>query len=414
MAKPYPPGWPGSPTAHCRRSDRETSIVADEPLARPALKLRRVNAPVSYSAAPATDHSRKRQRARRGGRFQLSRCAEWRQRRCHEKRLRVIANGGGSTRHRRQLRRVRADGKPLVVEQIIRPTGLLDPQITIKPLKNQIDDTIEACRQRIEAGERILVTTLTKRTAEDLTDYLRDVGLKVRYLHSDIDTIERVEILRALRAAEFDILVGINLLREGLDLPEVSLVCILDADKEGYLRSQTSLIQTAGRAARHVNGMVILFADTITQSMRKLLEVTEYRRARQIEYNTLHGITPQSVRRAVQESLHTILRGKQVEESVIKETGGDFSLSEVLRELEQEMSAAAASLEYEKAALLRDQILELKNGTGLSKIEPKQRKPVRYSKNGGNSSNGKGPGDPVKRPALNIRRPARNGNKPGA
>ncbi len=177
------------------------------------------------------------------------------------------------------------DGQPLVVEQIIRPTGLLDPQITVRPLKNQIDDTIEACRQRIEAGERILVTTLTKRTAEDLSDYLRDVGLKVRYLHSDIDTIERVEILRALRAAEFDILIGINLLREGLDLPEVSLVCILDADKEGYLRSQTSLIQTAGRAARHVNGHVILFADTVTQSMQKLIDVTEYRRARQIEYN---------------------------------------------------------------------------------------------------------------------------------
>ena len=175
------------------------------------------------------------------------------------------------------------DGQPLIVEQIIRPTGLLDPQITVKPLKNQIDDTIEACRQRIEAGERVLITTLTKRTAEDLTDYMRDVGLKVRYLHSDIDTIERVEILRALRAAEFDILIGINLLREGLDLPEVSLVCILDADKEGYLRSQTSLIQTAGRAARHVNGHVILFADTITMSMKKLLDVTEYRRARQIE-----------------------------------------------------------------------------------------------------------------------------------
>ena len=161
------------------------------------------------------------------------------------------------------------DGQPLIVEQIIRPTGLLDPVISVLPLKNQIDDTIEACRQRIEAGERILVTTLTKRTAEDLTDYLRDVGMRVRYLHSDIDTIERVEILRALRAAEFDILVGINLLREGLDLPEVSLVCILDADKEGYLRSQTSLIQTAGRAARHVNGKVILFADTVTQSMQK-------------------------------------------------------------------------------------------------------------------------------------------------
>ena len=216
---------------------------------------------------------------------------------------------------------VHTPGARLIVEQIIRPTGLLDPQITIRPLKNQIDDTMELCRQRVEKSERVLITTLTKRTAEDLADYLRDVGLKVRYLHSDIDTIERVEILRALRAAEFDILVGINLLREGLDLPEVSLVCILDADKEGYLRSQTSLIQTAGRAARHVNGEVILFADTVTQSMQKLISVTEYRRAKQLEYNTKHGITPRSVQRAVQESLHTILRGREVEESVVREVG---------------------------------------------------------------------------------------------
>src|SRR5216117_4386841 len=199
-------------------------------------------------------------------------------------------------------------GAPLVVEQIIRPTGLLDPRITLKPLNNQIDETIELCRQRVEKGERILVTTLTKRTAEDLADYLRDVGLKVRYLHSDIDAIERVEILRGLSAADFDILVGINLLREGLDLPEVSLVCILDADKEGFLRSQTSLIQTAGRAARHVNGEVVLFADIVTQSMEALMSISEYRRAKQMEYNEKHGITPQTVRRAVQESLYTILR----------------------------------------------------------------------------------------------------------
>ena len=197
----------------------------------------------------------------------------------------------------------------------------------------------------------MLITTLTKRTAEDLSDYLRDVGLKVRYLHSDIDTIERVEILRALRAAEFDILVGINLLREGLDLPEVSLVCILDADKEGYLRSQTSLIQTAGRAARHINGEVVLFADTVTGSMQKLLAITEYRRAKQMEYNEKHGITPRSVQRAVQESLHTILRGRELEESVVRESGGDFNISEVLRELQQEMEIAAANLEYERAAL---------------------------------------------------------------
>ena len=269
-------------------------------------------------------------------------------------------------------------GAPLVVEQIIRPTGLLDPKITLKPLRNQIDETIELCRQRVEKGERVLVTTLTKRTAEDLADYLRDVGLKVRYLHSDIDAIERVEILRGLRAADFDILVGINLLREGLDLPEVSLVCILDADKEGFLRSQTSLIQTAGRAARHINGEVVLFADMITQSMEALMSISEYRRAKQTEYNQTHGITPQTVRRAVQESLHTILRGREVESSVIREAGGDFNLSELLRELEQEMQEASANLEFERAALLRDQIMEVKSDSGLSKIEPKRRA-IRYS-----------------------------------
>jgi excinuclease ABC subunit B len=272
---------------------------------------------------------------------------------------------------------VHTPGAALVVEQIIRPTGLLDPRIHIRPLKGQIDETIEQCRQRVERGERVLITTLTKRTAEDLSDYLRDVGLKVRYLHSDIDTIERVEILRALRAAEFDILVGINLLREGLDLPEVSLVCILDADKEGYLRSQTSLIQTAGRAARHVNGEVFLFADHVTRSMQALLDISDYRRTRQVEYNEQHGITPRSVQRAVQESLHTILKGREVESSVVRETGADLSLTDLLRELEEEMMRAAQQLEYEKAALLRDQIAELKAGTGIDRIEPR-RDPVRY------------------------------------
>ncbi len=277
---------------------------------------------------------------------------------------------------------VHTPGAPLVVEQIIRPTGLLDPKITLKPLKNQIDETIELCRQRVEKSERVLVTTLTKRTAEDLADYLRDVGLKVRYLHSDIDTIERVEILRGLRAADFDILVGINLLREGLDLPEVSLVCILDADKEGFLRSQTSLIQTAGRAARHVNGEVVLFADTITQSMEALISISEYRRARQMEYNEKHGITPQTVQRAVQESLHTILRGREIAASVVQEAGGDFNLTELLRELEEEMQHASTNLEFERAALLRDQIMEVKSGAGTTKIEPKRR-PVKYSRNAG-------------------------------
>jgi excinuclease ABC subunit B len=302
----------------------------------------------------------------------------------------VSAAPGRDQRSRLQLSRtdqpveefdVHTPGWPLVVEQIIRPTGLLDPKITLKPLKNQIDETIELCRQRVEKQERVLVTTLTKRTAEDLSDYLRDVGLKVRYLHSDIDTIERVEILRGLRAADFDILVGINLLREGLDLPEVSLVCILDADKEGFLRSQTSLIQTAGRAARHINGEVVLFADTVTQSMEALISISDYRRTKQMEYNEKHGITPQTVRRAVQESLHTILRGREIAASVIKEGGGDFNLTELLRELEEEMQSASANLEFERAALLRDQIMEVKSGTGLTKIEPK-RKPVKYSRGG--------------------------------
>ncbi|HEY5704427.1 MAG TPA: excinuclease ABC subunit UvrB [Terrimicrobiaceae bacterium] len=263
-------------------------------------------------------------------------------------------------------------GAPLVIEQIIRPTGLLDPKITVRPLKHQIDETIELCRERIEKGERVLVTTLTKRTAEDLADYLRDIGLKVRYLHSDIDTIERVEILRGLRAGECDVLVGINLLREGLDLPEVSLVCILDADKEGYLRSQTSLIQTAGRAARHVNGEVVLFADQITNSMQRLLDVSEYRRALQLAYNQEHGITPRSVRRAVQASLHVILKGREVEQGIVRETPSDFDLNELIRELERDMATAAANLEYERAALLRDQIAELKAGSGVYKIEPRR------------------------------------------
>jgi excinuclease ABC subunit B len=261
-------------------------------------------------------------------------------------------------------------GAPLVVEQIIRPTGLLDPKITVRGLKNQIDETIELCRQRIERGERVLVTTLTKRTAEDLADYLRDIGLKVRYLHSDIDTIERVEILRGLRSGECDVLVGINLLREGLDLPEVSLVCILDADKEGYLRSQTSLIQTAGRAARHINGEVVLFADQITGSMQRLLDVSEYRRARQLAYNEEHGVTPKSVRRAVQESLHVILKAREVEQGIVNESPADFDLNELIRELERDMASAAAGLEYERAALLRDQIAELKSGSGITKVEP--------------------------------------------
>ncbi|MBI3191102.1 MAG: excinuclease ABC subunit UvrB, partial [Pedosphaera parvula] len=257
-----------------------------------------------------------------------------------------------------------------VVELIVRPTGLIDPKTTVKPLKGQIDDLIEEARKRVDLKERILVTTLTKRTAEELTDYLRDIGINVRYLHSEIDAIERVEILRALRKGEFDVLVGINLLREGLDLPEVSLVAILDADKEGYLRSTTSLIQTAGRAARHLNGEVILYADVMTQSIKKFLAVSEYRRQRQMAYNQEHNITPRSVSRAVEESLSSHKAVAARADAMLHDAEANFDVTETLRELEAEMLEAANNLEFEKAALLRDQIRELIRGLGGATKEP--------------------------------------------
>ncbi|HPA18282.1 MAG TPA: excinuclease ABC subunit UvrB [Verrucomicrobiae bacterium] len=250
------------------------------------------------------------------------------------------------------------------VEQIIRPTGLVDPPVIVRPLKGQIDDLIARARERVARGERVLVTTLTKRTAEDLTDYLRNLGIRVMYLHSEIDAIERVEILRGLRRGACDVLVGINLLREGLDLPEVSLVAILDADKEGFLRSATSLIQTAGRAARHIGGEVVLYADTMTDSIRKLIETTKYRREAQTRYNEENGITPESVKRAEQESLHTVAAARQLEESIAGERGADFDAAAFIEELEREMREASENLEYEKAALLRDQIREVRGADG--------------------------------------------------
>jgi excinuclease ABC subunit B len=248
-----------------------------------------------------------------------------------------------------------------IVEQIVRPTGLVDPKITVKPLQGQIDDLLEEIRKRSDAKERTLVTTLTKRSAEELTDYLRDLGVNVRYLHSEIDAIERVEVLRALRKGDFDVLVGINLLREGLDLPEVSLVAILDADKEGYLRSATSLIQTAGRAARHINGEVILYASVMTQSIRKFLAVSEYRRQRQLAWNQEHHITPRSVSRAVEDSLAVYQSARSRAALLLNEVGGNFDVTETLRELQEQMVEASNNLEFEKAALLRDQIRELKH-----------------------------------------------------
>jgi excinuclease ABC subunit B len=248
-----------------------------------------------------------------------------------------------------------------VVEQIIRPTGLVDPQVAVKPTEGQIDDLLEQIDRRVQRGERALVTTLTKRMAEDLADYLLEMGVKVHYLHSEINTIERVEILRDLRLGVYDVVVGINLLREGLDLPEVSLVAILDADKEGFLRSEISLIQTIGRAARHVNGTVIMYADATTASMRKAIDETNRRRAKQIAYNQEHGIEPQSIVKAVRDLTDRVRA--TVEEKAIHEISREIPKSELTRlikELEKQMKAAAAAWEFEKAALLRDQIIELR------------------------------------------------------
>ncbi len=262
--------------------------------------------------------------------------------------------------------------KGLVVEQIIRPTGLVDPKITVKPTENQVDDMIEEISKRISRGERVLVTTLTKRMAEDLSDYLLSAGFKVRYLHSEIDAIERVEILRGLRLGEFDVLVGVNLLREGLDLPEVSLVIITDADKTGFLRSETALIQMIGRAARNAAGEVIMYADEVTDAMQKAIEETERRRRLQIEYNRKHGIKPKTIRKSVQEVL---LSTKVADEKLFK-TGeydirreiADLKRSldkfQLIEELERRMRMAAALLEFEKAALYRDALREVK---GLKK-----------------------------------------------
>jgi excinuclease ABC subunit B len=247
------------------------------------------------------------------------------------------------------------------IEQVIRPTGIVDPPVEVRPLSGQIDDVIHEVRLRSERNERTLVTTLSKRIAEDLSAYLEKIGLKVRYLHSDIDVIERVEILRSLRAGQFDCLVGINLLREGLDLPEVSLVAILDADKEGFLRSETALVQTAGRAARHIDGRVILYADRITDSMQRMIDKCEHRRKKQIAYNQQHGIVPQAICKEIPESLHSPYEtAEETVELVLAETGQEYAVTETIRQLEEEMLAAADALEFERAALLRDQIARLK------------------------------------------------------
>jgi excinuclease ABC subunit B len=258
-----------------------------------------------------------------------------------------------------------------VAEQVVRPTGLIDPEVEVRPTKGQVDDLIEEIRRRVESGARVLVTTLTKKMAEDLTDYLIEMGLKVRYLHSEVDTIQRIEILRDLRLGEFDVLVGINLLREGLDLPEVSLVAILDADKEGFLRSETSLIQTIGRAARNVDGKVLMYADTVTDSMRTAISETMRRRGIQMAYNTEHGIDPQTIRRRVSDILLS-LQGDQKRRPTATPTRGRRGrrrtepempredLERLIQTLEEEMREAAKDLRFEYAARLRDEVLELK------------------------------------------------------
>lgn len=248
----------------------------------------------------------------------------------------------------------------LVVEQLIRPTGLLDPIMEVYPLKGQVEHLMGEIRKTVEKGDRILVTTLTKRMSEDLTHFLKQGGIRVEYLHSDIGAIERVEILRHLRAGKFDVLVGVNLLREGLDLPEVALVAILDADKEGFLRSETSLIQTAGRAARHEEGRVLLYADKMTDSLKKTLAITEHRRREQILYNQEHGITPRSVRRSVQASLYISQRETVVDPISLADAHGDQDIGRTIASLEAEMLEAADKLEFERAALIRDQIVALK------------------------------------------------------
>ena len=269
-------------------------------------------------------------------------------------------------------------GEP--VRQVIRPTGILDPVVEVRPLAGQVDDLIEEVRKCTERKERVLATTLTKKTAEDLSAYLQNIGIRSKYLHSDITALDRVAILRGLRKADFDCLIGINLLREGLDLPEVALVAVLDADKEGFLRSETSLIQTAGRAARHLAGRVILYADHVTDSMQRMIDLTRGRRRVQEAYNAANGITPTKIEKAISESLMQAEKAREAEEYVVKEAGEDYDVVRAIAEMEREMAEAAEAMEFERAALLRDQIYELKKADNPFKgtVQEAKRKPVVY------------------------------------
>ena len=255
-----------------------------------------------------------------------------------------------------------AEHELLRTEQIIRPTGLLDPEVSVRPVQGQIDDLISEVNKETKKGNKVLITTLTKRMAEDLTDYMKDAGIRVKYLHSDIDTLERTQIVRDLRMNVFDVLVGINLLREGLDIPEITLVAILDADKEGFLRSETSLIQTIGRAARNSEGHVIMYADVMTDSMRRAIGETERRRKLQQAYNEEHGITPQTIKKAVRDLIAVSKAIAETEDQFAKdpESMTQKELAGVIKKVEKQMRAAAADLNFEQAAILRDKLLELK------------------------------------------------------
>ncbi|MCA9303373.1 MAG: UvrB/UvrC motif-containing protein, partial [Phycisphaerales bacterium] len=247
-----------------------------------------------------------------------------------------------------------------VIEQVIRPTGLVDPIVEVRPARGQVPDLLEQCRTRVERGERVLITALTKRLCEDLTSYLNENELRVRYLHSDVHTLERLEILTDLRAGEFDILVGVNLLREGLDLPEVSLVCILDADKEGFLRSATSLIQQMGRAARNANAEVILYADSVTPAMRQAMDETERRRSKQLAYNEEYNITPTTVIKSIRTGIDDELKARRGAKHATDHTDPMLDARELVKELESDMIVAAQSMEFEAAANLRDQMMHVR------------------------------------------------------